>query len=151
MLRLERTNATNLNFIDLVKLLDSELAVRDGDDHDFYNQFNSIQGMDYCMVAYQDEQPAGCGAIKPFNDTMVEVKRMYTKIDFRGRGIAISLLAGLEAWAKELNYGYCILETGINQPEAIALYHKCGYERVANYGQYEGVATSYCFKKKLIT
>ncbi|WP_407644578.1 hypothetical protein [Croceimicrobium hydrocarbonivorans] len=42
-----------------------------------------------------------------------------------------------------------ILETGINQPEAIRLYEKNGYQRIPNYPPYEGVETSYCFEKVL--
>ncbi|MEP2935340.1 MAG: GNAT family N-acetyltransferase [Gilvibacter sp.] len=151
MLRLQRTDATDKDFIALVSLLDAELTVRDGDDHDFYHQFNAIDGYNYCMVGYQDEQAAGCGAIKPFDQSTVEIKRMYTHQSFRGRGIAIAILAALEAWAKELNYSYCILETGINQPEAIALYQKCGYERIPNFGQYANIENSFCFRKKLIS
>lgn len=151
MLQIQRTDATNKDFISLVALLDQELTIRDGDDHDFYHQFNSIEGYTYCLVGYQNETAAGCGAIKPFDDKTVEVKRMYTAQSFRGQGIAIAILAALEAWAKELNYSYCILETGINQPEAIALYHKCGYERIENFGQYKNVENSYCFRKNLIS
>ena len=151
MLHIQKADGSHPDFRALVAMLDEELTVRDGDAHDFYHQFNSIDGMQYTMVAYQNDKAVGCGAIKPFDAESMEVKRMYTSREHRGQGIAISVLAALEAWAKELNYSFCVLETGINQPEAIKLYHKCGYERIPNYGQYQGVENSYCFRKKLIS
>ena len=57
------------------------------------------------------------------------------------------VLKELEAWAKENSYTSSVLETGFKQPEAIALYKKNEYSLIPNYGQYEGVQTSVCFKK----
>lgn len=74
---------------------------------------------------------------------------MYVPSPLRGRGIARTLLKGLEAWAKELCCARCVLETGIRQPEAIALYEKKGNKRIPNYGQYQGIANSVCFEKRL--
>jgi GNAT superfamily N-acetyltransferase len=67
---------------------------------------------------------------------------------FRNKGIASLLLAELENWATELGHTRCILETGIRQTDAIALYKKNGYRVMDNYGQYAGVETSVCFEKK---
>lgn len=79
----------------------------------------------------------------------MEVKRMFTMPEARGKGLASQILNELENWARELGYKTCVLETGIRQPEAIALYQKKGYEKTNNYGQYAGVANSVCFKKEL--
>lgn len=149
MITLIRTDSTNQDFIDLVKQLDSELALRDGEDHAFYNQFNSISMMKFAVVAYQDQIPIGCGAIKVFDETTMEVKRMFVSPSHRGKGIAKKILSELEQWAKELGCKRCILETGINQPEALALYHKSGFNRISNYGQYANVMSSFCFEKVL--
>jgi putative acetyltransferase len=150
MLNIIKTTNQNSDFIELVKELDAELAVRDGDDHDFYNQFNKIDTIRHCLIAYLDNIPVGCGAIKEYDNSTMEIKRMYTKTTARGNGVASQILQQLENWARELGYQQCILETGINQPEAIALYNKCNYKRMEeNYGQYKGVAASFCFKKKL--
>ena len=149
MIDLKRTTAANQDFIQLVAELDAELAIRDGDDHDFYHQFNGLEDIKHVTVIYLDEVAVGCGAIKQFNDTCMEVKRMYVKKEHRGMGLAVTILNALESWAKELNYDFCILETGINQPEALRLYEKTGYKSIENYGQYAGVSTSHCFQKKL--
>lgn len=74
---------------------------------------------------------------------------MFTPPEHRGKGIAVKVLAELEKWAAELGYKKCILETGKAQPEAIALYTKCGYEIIPNYGQYAGVENSVCFEKSV--
>ncbi len=149
MIELEKTDASNSQFRALVNLLDAELAVRDGEDHAFYDQFNKLNDIKHVMIAYQQGEAIACGAIKAYNDDAMEVKRMYCLPAARGQGVASVLLQGLEAWAKELGAKYCLLETGINQPEAIRLYEKNGYQRIPNYGQYNGVGTSFCFEKIL--
>ena len=78
-----------------------------------------------------------------------EVKRMYTSIEGRGKGMATKVLMELEIWAKQLGYEKCILETGKRQPDAIKLYMKNGYQLIPNYGQYSGIENSVCFEKKL--
>jgi putative acetyltransferase len=150
MIKLKRTNALNKDFIELVKHLDADLAIRDGDDHAFYNQFNKLDLIKYVVVAYENNIPVGCGAIKEFSPKVMEVKRMYVSLDSRGKGIASLVLIELEQWTSELDFKKCILETGIKQPEAQRLYKKNGYERILNYGQYANVDTSLCFKKELV-
>ena len=147
MLRLIRTDSDNADFIDLVAHLDTDLALRDGKDHSFYAQFNKIDRIRFVVIAYENDLPAGCGAIKEFSPGIMEVKRMYTLPEFRGKGIAAKILLALENWAAELSYEKCILETGKKQPEAIALYTKSGYMITPNYGQYAGIENSVCFEK----
>jgi putative acetyltransferase len=149
MIKLIRTNSENKDFIELVKCLDSDLAVRDGEDHPYYAQFNKIDKIKHVVVAYENESPIACGAIKEYTPKIMEIKRMYTSPEYRGKGIATKILAELERWATELSYKECILETGSRQPEAIALYKKNEYESIQNYGQYIGMENSVCFKKKL--
>ncbi len=148
-MQLVRTDSNNNDFKHLVAKLDSDLSERDGEDHAFYNQFNSIDAIKYAVVAYMNEIPMGCGAIKEHDEHSMEVKRMYVPPEARGKGIATTILRELEEWASELNYSSCVLETGKRQPEAIALYQKNGYEITPNYGQYDGVENSVCFKKNV--
>jgi putative acetyltransferase len=149
MIRLLRTNSDNQDFIELVKCLDADLAERDGKDHPFYDQFNKIDKIKFVVVAYEDGIPVACGAIKEFSPEVMEVKRMYTSPESRGKGIASNVLTELERWAFELSYKKCILETGKKQPEAIRLYRRSGYQTIPNYGQYAGVENSVCFEKYL--
>ncbi len=149
MIKLLRTDSANPDFIELVRELDADLARRDGDEHSFYAQFNKIAKLRHCVVVYDDEQAVGCGAIREFNEGVMEVKRMYTRPGSRGKGIAGQVLAELEKWTSELGCRKCVLETGKRQPEAIALYTKKGYSTIPNYGQYAGKYNSVCFEKEI--
>lgn len=148
-MKILRTNSENPDFIKLVKLLDKDLAIRDGEDHAFYAQFNKVDSIKYVVVALENQKPLGCGAIKEFDQHTMEIKRMYTSVESRGKGVASLVLEALEQWAKEQGFKQCILETGIKQPEAIGLYEKNGYHLIPNYGQYSDVEDSKCFKKMI--
>jgi putative acetyltransferase len=149
MINLLRTDSENPDFVELVKLLDADLAIRDGKEHAFYAQFNKIDKIKYVVVAYDDNLPVSCGAIKEYNSITIEIKRMYTIPEKRGKGIAAGVLKELEVWAAELLYEKCVLETGKKQPEAIALYKRNGYKLIPNYGQYVNVGNSICFEKNI--
>jgi GNAT superfamily N-acetyltransferase len=149
MTKIIRTNSEHSDFIALVRLLDADLAQRDGKEHSFYAQYNKIAMIKHAVVAYENNKPVGCGAMKEFVPGTMEVKRMYTLPEYRGKGIAKRILAELEKWAGELSYSKCILETGKRQPEAITLYTKSGYKPIPNYGQYVGVENSVCFEREL--
>lgn len=144
-----RTNSGNEDFKKLVRELDAELRIRDGEDHLFYAQFNKIDKIKYAIIVYDNEIPVGCGAIKSYAPDSMEVKRMYVLSDKRGQGIASTILHELEQWALELDCRKCVLETGKKQPEAIELYTKNGYKIIPNFGQYEQVENSVCFEKIL--
>ena len=148
-IELVQTNSEHPDFIELVRSLDADLAVRDGEEHSFYAQYNKINLIKHAVVAYDDSIPVGCGAIKEYEPEVIEVKRMFTMTNQRGKGIASIVLKELERWALELGYFKCILETGKRQPEAIALYKKNGYTIIPNYGQYAKVKNSVCFEKML--
>ena len=147
MISILRVTSNDPDFQDLVRHLDAELRVRDGDEAAFYLQFNKIDTIKHALVAYIDNEPVGCGALRAYEADTVEVKRMFVPLDKRGQGIASEILSGLEAWAAELGFKKCILETGHKQPEAIALYSKNGYSVIPNYGQYQSVENSICFEK----
>ncbi|EMR02459.1 GNAT family N-acetyltransferase [Cesiribacter andamanensis] len=149
MLHYLRTTSSHSDFVALVRLLDADLKLRDGDDHAFYNQFNSIANIRHALLAYQGDTPVGCGALKAYDEQTLELKRMYVRPEYRRQGIARGLLSELERWAQELGYRQLILETGQAQPEAIALYRHSGWQLIPNYGQYAGVTNSVCMQKLL--
>lgn len=144
-----RTDSENPDFKFLVKALDAYLKITDGDEHDFYNQFNNIDVIKHTVVAFENDKAVGCGAFKTFDDTSVEIKRMYTKPEARKLGVASTILLELESWAKEMGFESAVLETGTRQIEAVNFYRKNGYDVTPNYGQYENVLNSLCFKKML--
>ena len=145
-----RTTSDNEDFIDLVKQLDAYLKITDGDEHAFYNQFNGIENLNNVVIVYSENIAVGCGAFKPFEETSVEIKRMFVLPTQRIGGIGKTVLNELEQWAKELGYKSCVLETGKRQTEAVEFYKKCGYLSIPKYGQYKDMDNSLCFKKELI-
>jgi putative acetyltransferase len=147
--KFKKTTSKNPDFTNLVVLLDADLKIRDGDDHEFYAQINQTAILKNVIVYYINDMAVGCGAFREMDSQTVEIKRMFVNPDFRGKGNASKILSELELWAKELNFTQIILETGINQPEAIALYKKSGYLITKNYGQYIGVENSVYMKKIL--
>lgn len=149
MIKLVRTDSDNADFRRLVSRLDEYLREKDGADHAFYNQFNSIDHIRNVVIAYEEGQATGCGAFKRYDEQSAEIKRMFVDPDFRGRGIAGLILAELERWARELNFTRSILETGLRQTEAVKLYQKENYRVIPNYGQYIGVENSVCMEKEL--
>lgn len=149
MIKIARTNSNNQHFQKLVKALDLDLRIRDGEDHAYFAQFNKIDLIKYVVVAFEDDVAVGCGAIKEYESGVMELKRMYVIPTMRSKGIASLILKDLENWCIELGYKKCILETGLAQPEAIRLYTKNNYQRIPNYGQYTAVETSVCFEKRL--
>ena len=149
MITIKRTNSDDPNFQELVKLLDLELQERDGEEHVFYATLNKTNTLNYVVVAYDQNEAIGCGALRNYSNDTMEVKRMFVPLNKRGQGIASTVLAALETWSRELGIRKCVLETGKKQPEAIALYKKNHYNIIPNFGKYEGVENSVCFEKEL--
>jgi len=99
-------------------------------------------------VAYDEKVNAiACGALKHFDDSTAEIKRMYVRPKFRGRSLSKLILIQLEDYAKELNYQRLVLETGLKQPEAMNLYNKFGYKPLKCYGRHSTDPDSRCFEK----
>ncbi|HEX6417462.1 MAG TPA: GNAT family N-acetyltransferase [Acidimicrobiales bacterium] len=104
------------------------------------------------LVARVGGEPAGCGALRPLHGGppgVAEIKRMYTVPAARRRGVSRAILVRLEREALVLGYRRVQLETGLRQPEAMALYESAGYRRIASFGQYAGDELSVCYAKDL--
>ena len=89
------------------------------------------------FVAYAGDELLGCAGWRAHGED-AELKRMFTMPAARGRGVARRVLVAIEESARERGCKRVILETGDKQPEAIALYLKCGYERIEDFGYYKG-------------
>lgn len=144
-----RTTSNHADFQKLVVQLDDYLQVIDGEDHAFYSQFNKSNLLKNALIAYENKIPVGIGAYKEYDTETIEIKRMFTFPEQRGKGVAKAILTELENWAREENYSVAILETGVELKDAISLYQKMGYQIIENYGQYIGVENSICMKKHL--
>ncbi|MCZ8090109.1 GNAT family N-acetyltransferase [Flavobacterium sp.] len=147
-MKLLKTNSNHPDFQKLTRLFDDYLVEIDGDEKDFFAQYNQIY-IDNVIVCYEDEIAVGCGAFKEYEPTVAEIKRMFVLPEKRGKGIASTVLNALEIWAKENGFQHAILETSNQLTNAISLYQKSGYEVIPNYGQYIDVESSVCMKKIL--
>ena len=105
------------------------------------------------LVARLNGEAVGCGALKPFDGEpcVAEIKRMYTAPEARRQGVSRGVLARLEARGAALGYRRLKLETGLAQPEALALYEAQGWERIAPYGRFRDHPESVCFAKDVGT
>lgn len=148
-INLKHANSQNPDFRLLIIELDAELRATYDELMNTYDQHNVIEKIDTVVIAYVDNQPAGCGCFKTFDKDAAEVKRMYVRPQFRGMGISAMILNELEVWARSLGYTRMILETGEKQLAAIGLYQKGGYVKSDNYGPYVGLETSLCYSKTL--
>src|SRR5436189_6058989 len=98
---IKKTNSSDKIFQELVKLLDEDLKVRDGDEHAFYAQFNKTHTLNYVLVAYDNNEPCGCGALRAYSNDTMEIKRMFVSPGKRRQGIASIILQALKAWSRE--------------------------------------------------
>jgi putative acetyltransferase len=101
------------------------------------------------VVARQSGKAVGCGAIRPLAPGVAEVKRMFVAREARGCGVGKAVLEKLETLARKSGYRVIRLETGLKQPEAIALYEAAGFKPYPCYGPYATNPLSVCFEKKL--
>jgi GNAT superfamily N-acetyltransferase len=148
-LTIKRTDSNDADFNTLIRQLDHELWTIMNEVQATYDQYNKVPDLPTVVLAYDNNKVVGCGCFKKFDDTTVEIKRMFVVPESRGKNVATAVLAELEKWAKELNYTMAVLETGKRMTPANQLYKKNGYSITENYGQYIGLEESVCMKKKL--
>ena len=147
-MKIIRTTYVNPEFQKLVAQLNEDLARRDGKDHPLA-QFNEISNLNYVVLVLLDNKPVGCGAISNYNQTAMEVKRMYVTPSYRGQKLGECILSELENWTKELGLNKCILFMVVNQPEAMKLYTRNHFSVIENYGKLKDIPDSICLAKTL--
>lgn len=101
------------------------------------------------FVARCDGELAGCGALRRLEVSTAEIKRMYVRPRFRGLGLGRAILLGLESHARSAGIARLVLETGVDQPEALTLYERHQFVRCSRYGEYRDDPTSRFFEKHL--
>ncbi|MDE6319143.1 MAG: GNAT family N-acetyltransferase [Lachnospiraceae bacterium] len=145
------TDGRNSDFIELCHGLDHFLNELVGGEENRaeYIPYNQLDDIHDVIIVYDDDNPVGSASFKKYDDECAEVKRVFIKQDYRGRGISYKLMERLENVAKEQGYRYLILESGEPLVAAMALYRKIGYKVIPNYGQYKDMHDSICMKKKL--
>lgn len=135
----------------LIAELDEELRKIYGKAQLESDPFNQLAADDIALVAWVGGEAVACGAYRSVSTRadVVEIKRMYVRPSSRRKGIAMKLLSQLEQHAAENGYRKAQLETGTSQPDAIALYQRQGYIRIANFPPYTDKTNSVCMEKLL--
>ncbi len=136
----------------LIASLNEELSERypeEGANHFRLDPEEIAPGRGVFVVARAGGAPAGCGALRLNDPETGEIKRMFTLRQMRGKGVGRAVLRLLEKTARSLGAKRLLLETGVRQPEAIALYEREGFARIEPFGEYIGTPLSVCMAKPL--
>lgn len=136
----------------LIEALNAELSQtypEEGACHFRLDAEEVSEGRGAFLVAWRGERPIGCGAVRRIHDRVGELKRMYVALEERGRGVGKALLNALEAEARALEISRLVLETGVRQDRAIALYERAGFRRIEPFGEYLSSPLSICMARDL--
>jgi len=146
-----RCDGTHNDFIENCRLLDEDLDRRVGRviKRDKYRQYNTLDDIREAIVVYFEGKPVGAGAIRYYDDTTVELKRVFVRPGYQGKGVGTALVFRLLEWAKELGYIRIVLETGELLAESCHVYMKLGFCKIPNYGPYVNMPESLCMGKVL--
>jgi GNAT superfamily N-acetyltransferase len=139
---------------DLIASLNAELSAlypEPGANHFQLDSEEIAHGRGTFLVVYRGERPVGCGALRLLDSETAELKRMYVSPLVRGKGLGRRLLAALEAEARALGVRRLVLETGVRQAAALALYRTTGFQPIPLFGEYcLSPETSVCLGKDLV-
>jgi GNAT superfamily N-acetyltransferase len=142
--------ADSAEAVQLIEELEAHLAAlyRPQNRHGFSVAKLLEEGVAFFVV--RDEgRPAGCVGLLPVGQEYAEIKRMYVRPAFRGRGLAKGMLRHLAQFARERGIRRLRLETGIHQHAAIALYEQAGFQRIPAFGPYRDDGVSLCYEKRI--
>ncbi len=106
------------------------------------------QNVAFFVLRYEGV-PAGCGGVQFYGKEYGEVKRIFVRPQFRGKGLSKQMMQTLEEFTRSAGIPVLRLETGIYQPEAIGLYERLGYRRIGPFGEYQNDPLSLYFEKAL--
>ena len=101
------------------------------------------------LVGYISEIAVACCSLCRIEPGAGEIKRVFVRQQYRRKGISEQMMKHLEKQAAERDFRILRVETGVRQPEAIAMYQKLGYYDIAKYGEYINDPNSICMEKRL--
>lgn len=112
-----------------------------------YNKYNALTGINDVVLVIENGKAVACGSFKELDSGIAEIKRVFTKENYRNRSCGKTVLQALEKRALDKRYNKLILETGRAFAEAIGMYTSAGYNIIDNYGQYKNISDSICMEK----
>lgn len=107
-----------------------------GEDKMYYTRYNESENIEKVWVVFSDNLPIGCIAYRKKEEGTGEVKRLYIKKEYRGKGISKELLKTLECYVKEQGCHTLFLDTRVTLEPAVSLYRSHGFSIVYQQGLY---------------
>lgn len=146
------TDGRNEDFKMLCRELDNYLNKIAGGEESRkeYIKYNYLYEIKNVIVIYQNEEAIGCASFRHYKDKVAELKRVFIKKKYRGKGYSKILMNLIEKYAVDEGYEKLILETGAPLIEAMSLYAKIGYKTIENYEPYENIKESICMEKNIL-
>ena len=151
-MKIQRADILSPTALALIQALNAELLGRYPEENANHVRLDAeevAEGRGAFLIASRDGQAVGCGAIRRIEARTGEIKRMYVSPEERGRGCGRALLDALEVEAHALGLRRLVLETGVRQPDAIAVYERAGFSRIGPFGEYEDSPLSVFMAKDL--
>ena len=150
-MRLVDADGQHPDFADLCRALDEFLNQVAGGEQNraAYLPHNTRDDIHDVILAYDGARAVGCAALRRLDDRRAEVKRVFVRPEYRGRGIARQMMGRLEDLARRQGYAELVLETGRPLTAAVALYRVLGYGEMPPYGPYADLPQSLCMRKEL--
>ncbi len=107
-----------------------------GDDKDCYTRYSAAEKIERVWVAFEGDMPIGCVAYRGRTESMGEVKRLFIKSGFRGKGISKLLLSEVKNYAEIKGCSKLFLDTRLTLEPAVSLYRSFGFEVTFRKGLY---------------
>lgn len=107
-----------------------------GDDKKYYTRYSENEHLENIWVIYSESFPIGCIAYRKKTEGTGEVKRLYIRKEYRGKGISKELLRTVERYAKEQGCKTLFLDTRITLEPAVSIYRSFGFQIVFQQGLY---------------
>jgi putative acetyltransferase len=145
------SNGKNGDFQALCLMLDDFLndAVGGNRQRAQYDQYNTLVDIQDVILVYDGHLAVACAGFKFYETGVAEVKRVFVREEYRGKGLSKLLMRVLEERALIRGFTTLILETGRPLAAAVGLYKSIGYGIIDNYGPYKDMSMSVCMKKQL--
>ena len=105
---------------------------------DFENELAGLPGkyappQGALLLAVEEERVCGCVALRKLEPRICEMKRLFVRPQYRGRGLGRALAEAIIAEAEAKGYAAMRLDTLAQLAEAIQLYERLGFRKIAPY------------------
>ena len=135
-MKIQPMKTTDTTVLELFSLHDDFMIEFLGEDSHYYTRYTENENIEKVWVAYVNNCPAGCIAYRKKADGVGEVKRLFLRKEYRGKGISKELLKIMEAHARSLGCTGLFLDTRITLEPAVPLYRTYGFDIIFQQGLY---------------